>query len=234
MLAVPAVLGSVAKDGRDPGDNDDRAGAGLYRFAVADGAATSARPEIWAEILVHAYVGEHVDPFETNELAALREQWLREVVRPGLPWHATEKLKRGGAATFVGLDINLAARRYRAVAVGDSCLLHLREARLVRAGPLGNWELFDRFPPLVSTLAGDESFRTALWRKEGAFEPGDVFILASDALAKYLLRSHAQDQQVDMAPCTARTADLFAEWVTKARSQSGLDNDDTTICVVTP
>ncbi|WP_280252448.1 hypothetical protein [Nocardia abscessus] len=233
MAGVPAALGWVAKDGRDPGENDDRGGAGQFRFAVADGAATSARPEVWAEILVHAFVGRGLDPFDPLVLPELRRQWRSEVHQRELPWYARAKLEEGGAAAFVGLELDIANHRYRCVAVGDSCLLHLRGADLLVAGPIDDWEQFDRFPRLIHTTDND-SFRAALWRTEGPYQSGDVFILASDALAKYLLRCHRLDHRIDFAMGHADSEERFADWVIHARLHDELDNDDTTVCVVRP
>ncbi|MEV0294929.1 hypothetical protein [Nocardia sp. NPDC050710] len=232
MAGIPAALGWVPKDGRDPGVNDDRGGAGLNRFAVADGAATSARAEVWAEILVHAFVGQGLDPFDPAVLAELRRLWRLEVDRARLPWHAIAKLREGGAAAFVGLELDSAEMRYRAVAVGDSCILHLRGPELLRAGPIEDWKCFNRFPQLVGTTE-DESFRATLWRDEGSYQAGDVFVLASDALAKYLLRSYGHVNELDIGSCDGED-EKFAEWVIDARLHDGLDNDDTTVCVVRP
>ncbi len=229
MPTASAQIGWVAKAGRDPGENDDRAAAGVRRFAVADGAFTSARAEVWAEILVRAFVGEHLDPFEPAVLAQLRAQWQHEVEQPNLPWYAVAKLQLGGAATFVGLELDDDGWRYRCCAIGDACLLHLREGQLLVAGPLERCEQFGRDPALITTRGADESHRAAVWRVSGDYHPGDRFVLASDALAKYLLRHHHNGSAVDLS---AVLGDSFTDWVIAARAGDGLDNDDTTICLV--
>ncbi|MFQ6326065.1 protein phosphatase 2C domain-containing protein [Nocardia sp. CWNU-33] len=236
MAVISALLGSVAKDGRDDDENEDRAAAGRYRFAVADGATDAARPEVWAEILVAAFVRTwptSVGVFEARELARLREQWRSAVYRPGLPWHATMKLDcRPAAAAFVGVEIDVLHGCYVATAVGDSCVLHVRRGELLSAGPLEDWRQFGSYPPLVKATAGDETFRTALWRCESRYQPGDVLILATDALAKYFLRHYEMSEKLDIDECRVESNDAFSEWVADARLRRGLDNDDTTICVV--
>ncbi|MGV9414770.1 hypothetical protein ACWDOP_33125 [Nocardia sp. NPDC003693] len=69
-----ATISSVAKDGREHDENEDRVAAGLRRVAIADGASTSARPEVWAEILVHTFVNDAKDPFEPQVLSELRQR----------------------------------------------------------------------------------------------------------------------------------------------------------------
>ncbi|WP_280356642.1 hypothetical protein [Nocardia otitidiscaviarum] len=230
VVCTPAVqLGWIAKAGRDIGENDDRAAAGLYRFAVADGAATSARPEVWAEILVHAFVGAGLNPFEPAALTYLRGLWQSEVYRANLPWHATAKLRQGGAAAFVGLEIDPHRAHFEAWAVGDACVLHLRDDQLLHVGPIDRSERFSRFPVLVTTVAGDQAHCAGVWHAEGSYRSGDRFLLASDALAKYLLRRYERGGSLAVASEFARN---FAEWVDRARRQEDLDNDDTTVCVV--
>ncbi|MBF6333559.1 hypothetical protein [Nocardia transvalensis] len=229
MPSASAHIGWVPKAGRDPGENDDRAAAGVRRFAVADGAATSARAEVWADILVRAFVEDHLDPFDPTVLPRLRTQWQTEVDLPDLPWHAVAKLQLGGAATFVGLELDEDQRRYRCCAIGDACLLHLRAGRLLTAGPLQRPDQFGRDPALITTRAGDESHHAAVWRTDGAYHTDDRFVLATDALAKYLLRHHHNDTAVDLS---AALTDGFSDWVAAARAGDGLDNDDTTLLLV--
>ncbi|MBO0840924.1 MAG: hypothetical protein J2O49_08915 [Sciscionella sp.] len=229
MTPPTALIGWAAKAGREPGENEDRAAAGTQRFAVADGATRSARPEIWAEILVHAFV-EHRDPFDPIVLADLRSQWLHEVDQPGLPWHAIAKLQLGGAATFVGLELDERGLHYSCHAIGDACLLHLRDGNLLTVGPLDQPDQFGSDPDLLTTLAFDTRHQHAMWSADGDYRPGDQFVLASDALAKYLLRRHHTSAAVDM---DAVLHGDFDQWVVAARAEDGLDNDDTTICLVT-
>ncbi|WP_405498338.1 hypothetical protein [Nocardia sp. NBC_00511] len=225
---IPLVrLATQPKQGRDD-ENDDRAAAGTRpRIALADGASTSARAEVWAEILVCAYVVDGVDIFDPEVLEELRTEWQRRVHDENLPWYALAKLQHGGAATFVGIEF--AHSRYRAVAVGDACLLQFRGGQLITAGPLDDPTQFGRTPPLISTLAGDRSHMPAIWRHEAELMSGDHLVLASDALAKHLLTRHSLGKTID--PATIPDDEEFHEWVAEAR-RTGMDNDDTTICVM--
>ncbi len=226
-----AALGWVVKDGRDPGEYEDSAVAGNYRFAVADGASDSARAEVWADLLVYAFVREQVDPFDAGELNRLRHLWRGEVYRPGLPWHALSKLALGGAATFLGVSVDPDQTSYSVTALGDSCLLHLRAGLLVTGGPVDGSTRFGRKPACVKSTFEDDSFHNLLWRFTIPYKPGDVLILATDALSKYLLRCHEQNRKLDVES-HLDTNEAFGEWVVHARAHDGLENDDTTICVV--
>ncbi|WP_433672432.1 hypothetical protein ACQP06_12905 [Nocardia sp. CA-136227] len=235
MTAIPAWVESVAKNGRAPAENEDRAGAGRYRFAVADGATDSARAEVWADILVEAFIRTPVtDIFDPIVLARLREQWWTEVDRPGLPWHATRKLReQPGAAAFVGIEVDPTRESFAVTAVGDSCALHIRQGELLAVGPVENSRQFGSYQPcLVKALADAELFRDLLWHNEFSYQPGDVVVLASDALAKYLLRCHEADGRLELDGWADESAPPFTDWVARARAHDGLDNDDTTVCVV--
>ncbi|MEV0683396.1 hypothetical protein AB0I35_05940 [Nocardia sp. NPDC050378] len=232
MTSAPvARLATRHKEGRDPDENDDRAIGGTgSRFALADGASTTARAEEWAELLVAAYAIDGLDILELGVLDALRSQWRERVDTAGLPWYAQEKLRLGGAATFIGVDVDVAQQRYRAIGIGDACLLHLRDREVIAAGPLDHPLQFGRTPALITTHTGDASHRAALWEHGDGYVGGDHLVLASDGLAKYLLELHRGGAPIDVATIPGND-DEFRTWVAHAR-RAGMDNDDTTICTV--
>src|SRR5262249_51708781 len=140
-------------------------------------------------ILVDAFVRERLDPLSPDVLAQLRVRWWDQVAVPTLPWFARAKIHEGGSATFVGLRVDPALRTFHASAVGDSCLFQLRGNRLVFAGPLERSDQFSRYPALLGTRPGSEAGVGAnVW--EGSYQRGDVFVLATDAIAKFLLLIH--------------------------------------------
>ncbi len=236
MTTPSAALGSVPKDGRTAAENDDRAAAGQLRYAVADGATDSGRAGVWAEILAAGFVLNWPVPvriFDTRTLDRLRVRWRRTVYRDTLPWHAIWKLDRDpAAAAFAGVELDPPSRSYDVVAVGDCCVFHIRRRKLVDVGPIDDWRKFTSRPDLVKATRGEESHRAALWQYHGTYEHGDLLVLATDALSKYLLRRYERTGEVDIDECDVGS-DHFADWVVGARGTGELDNDDTTACVVT-
>ncbi|MGV9414769.1 hypothetical protein ACWDOP_33120 [Nocardia sp. NPDC003693] len=100
---------------------------------------------------------------------------------------------------------------------------------MLEASPIRQWERFGRFPLLLTTKSADDS-HLPVWRDFGYYRSGDIFVLASDALAKCLLRRHQQHgRRIDTSEALG---DDFGSWVADARLHEDLDNDDTTICVV--
>lgn len=226
---LKAVLRTTAKRGHGSHENEDHAAENLAvgRFSVSDGASTSARSDVWSKLLADTFV-QGQDPLDPHELADLRRRWWDLVFHDELPWYAHEKLASGSAATFVGLRIS--GDIYESTAVGDSCLFHIRQDELVLAAPYDHWTQFSRFPPLVMTNHGDPPFQEHHWSGGGRLIEGDVLVLATDAVAKHFLRVHAEKGTFPLLDHLTDHAS-FAAFIEHERDH-GLDNDDSTVCVV--
>ncbi|NKY27773.1 hypothetical protein [Nocardia gamkensis] len=223
---------SVPKPGETDTDNEDRCDHLGGRIAMADGASRTARPDIWAELLVSSFVRDGNDPLDPVCLAALRTQWLAAVSDDDLPWYATAKIAEGGAATFLAVETDIAHRRYHARGIGDTCLLHVRGGDVLIAGPLHRVEDFGRRPALVSTVPARDTFIDHVWEHRASCEDGDALILATDAAAAYLLGAGAEVRQELVQTDLLTDTSEFADWVDYARSVGGMAPDDTTVCVV--
>lgn len=221
---------SVPKRSRPASENEDSAAADAETglFAVADGASTSARAEVWSRLLVQAYVGTGLDPCAEPVLGRLRQQWQAQVSAVSLPWYAQAKLLQGGASTFAGLALDRASEGFKVSAVGDSCVFQFRGARLLLAAPIAHSGGFSRFSPAVSTRLEDGPPDCQRWA--GDYRPGDVFVLATDAMSRFLLDRYEHREQV---PAFGSPSD-FPRRVEAYRRSGLLHDDDTTICVVRP
>jgi serine/threonine protein phosphatase PrpC len=221
----------VARLGRTPEENEDSYAVcpETGRFAVADGASTSARPDVWSRLLVDAYVHDAADPLAPDTLGALRERWWDEVDRPGLPWFAQAKLQSGADASFLGLRVDAAEQLWAATCVGDSCLFHLRHGRVRSVGPVERSGDFVRFAELVNSrpVPTPEPTTTA-----GTYRSGDVFVLATDAMAHFLLWVSEIRGTIPSMSRLTRSPARFERMVAAYRHHGVLGNDDTTICVV--
>jgi hypothetical protein len=232
LAGLSAVVATVPKLGREPAENEDSVAVDLaaHRFAIADGASTSARPEVWSQLLVEAFVDERSDPFEAPTLMRLRRQWTVLVSDPALPWYAQAKLQRGADAAFVGLSVDPDTRTYEATAIGDSCLFHIRGAHIVRVGPVAVAADFDRFPQLLSSRV--DAPRPEASTVAGAYLPGDTFALATDAMAKFLLTVYERHGRLPILHELVRDRPRYGRYVSRYRWRGQLANDDTTLCVV--
>jgi len=231
LSRLHSVAFSVPKLGRGQEENEDSVALDPLagRFAVADGASASARPELWSRLLVDAFVRERIDPLAADVLPRLRDRWNSMAGAADLPWYAQAKLQQGAASTFLSLYLDTRSLRYHAASLGDSCLFHVRGDRALMIGPIEHSDAFNNYPQLVSSRADAPYRKAAVFM--GEYLPGDRFLLATDAIARFLLAAHERHQRVPVRTL-ARGREEFARGVTRYRLRGQIANDDTTLCVV--
>lgn len=201
------------------------------RVAVADGATESSFSALWAALLVESFVrGRAHGPEFFNRLGAIRRLWRRKIRGRPLPWYAAEKARRGAYAAFVGASLNAVNRGWRAVAIGDCCLLHVSGNReLSRSFPLTRSEEFGSSPFLVGSVKkADDDPLPYVRVTEGLLEPEDTLFFASDALAAWLLRCAERGEPAWAEIEGIRTQEEFERLVARAR-EDGTRNDDMTL-----
>jgi serine/threonine protein phosphatase PrpC len=208
------------------------------RVAVADGATESSFSALWAALLVESFVrGRWHGPDFFNRLDAIRRLWKRKVRGRPLPWYAAEKARRGAYAAFLGVSLNAVKQGWRAVAIGDCCLLHVSgepaSRQLLKAFPLSRSEEFGSSPFLVGSLKkSDDDPLPHVRVSEGMLAPSDVLLFASDALAAWLLRRAERAEPAWEAVEAIRTQEEFESLVAQAR-EDGTRNDDMTLVRLT-
>lgn len=202
-----------------------------FKCAVSDGATEASFSRRWAELLVKGFVDE-------TEIAQLAENWNAEIKELDLPWYAQEKAESGAFATLSGLHLRNACTTggsYRMKLIGDSCILHIREKKLLDAFPLSTYESFNNSPELLcSNLTVHEDIDGLFTIKEGSWISGDRFLLLTDAIAAWtfkqqeengngilkLLEIDTQEQLVEL--CGAQREEL------DENGRPGMRNDDVT------
>jgi hypothetical protein len=174
--------------------------AGALRFAVADGATEAFDARRWAARLAAEWVGAVRAPLTAREFGAwLREQgeWLRASWEGReLSWYAEEKRRAGAFAAFIGLRLEARGRglSWSALALGDSCLVHRRGVEVLAAVPVSQPEAFGSTPPLVpSSDHLREAALAQVVEAAGRAEPGDTFLLMTDALSAWYFGALARD-----------------------------------------
>ncbi len=119
-----------------------------FKCAVADGATETSFSGLWAQLLVSGYV-------DGTPTEALQERWRSSLDGKILPWYAEEKAQSGAFAALVGLTIEdgdgSAGRTWEAEAIGDSCLVQVRDKKILAAFPLSKSEQFNSSPLLISS-----------------------------------------------------------------------------------
>lgn len=201
----------------------------LFQCAVADGATETSFSALWAAILVHSYCrGWRTGRDLKVELPKLQTDWQEQVGRKPLPWFAEQKALQGAFASLLGLTIR-ADGLWETLAVGDSCLFHVRGAEVLRAFPLENAAEFSSRPILLSSnTAANGVVAEHLACAVGSWVSGDSFYLMTDALAHWFLSRLEQGDSLRPLPPQVE-AHEFAAWIADLRASGQLRNDDITL-----
>lgn len=209
------------------------------RLALADGASSAWRAGDWASALVDAWVarppgrprrGGHVEGF-LRWLEPVRSTFADGLAGDDRPWFAEAAAARGSHAALLGCSIvglGGARPRLRAIAVGDVCLVVVRDGRLVTSIPLDDPDAFGPRPVLVSSLDDGGPARHEVVVHERELRAGDVLLLASDAVAAFLLRvGHGQPDVWDVV--TRLDDGGFRALVEEGLGAGLLERDDLTL-----
>jgi Protein phosphatase 2C len=209
-----------------------------FPFAVADGATESLFSGLWAKQLVKAFGKGLLDgPTLPEGIGYLREKWRKIVSRRPLPWYAEEKIRSGAFAAVACLvledaDVSKDQGTWKAMAVGDSCVFHLRKRKVLKWWPIQKSEDFNNSPRLLSSKIPDnEGDKVKVLQASGAWRGGDTFYLMTDAVACWFLK------QVETGSVPAREltdltdgeSNSFHLWLQGLRERKSIRNDDVTI-----
>ena len=194
-----------------------------FYTAVADGATETAFARAWARRLTEGFIADR-----PGDAAALADQlprwqadWAADVQArsASLPWYAAAKAEEGAFAALLGLVLHPDAS-WHALAIGDACLFHLRGGTLVgRPWPVETADAFGHHPTLASSLPGSLPAAQTLG---GTWQRGDAFLMATDALAAWLMQNGP-------AAALGFTSGTFSETVRQARTAREMRNDDVTL-----
>jgi hypothetical protein len=210
--------------------------AATGRFAIADGASESSFTGAWAKLLVEGFVAAKDRSWRNLDwLGPPRQRWAEDIDPQPLPWYAEEKREQGAYATLLG--VAFARGLWRALAIGDSCLFRIRGGKFEKSFPLVRSADFGNQPALLGSRGRPaDTPAQGIRRTRGKWRPGDRFLLATDALAEWMLRRHEQAQRpaddIDRLLAEPSPQDTFAAWVEERRKNQGLRNDDVTLVVI--
>jgi Protein phosphatase 2C len=253
VVRLIAQAYSFPKDPGAPQEWEDAAGYSVRsgRFAVADGVSQSYRSGEWAELLVRAYItsfpASRTPASPEGGVAPARQQmiqkWFGDQVQ-GWHDHASEAKSWWGrdaeaskppSATFAGLQFTAgtaAGLNWEACAFGDCCLFQIRRERIALSFPLSSKDQFSKRPDLITTAAGRvEGSLATLRTRAGRALPGDIFVLASDALSECLLGLSESEPSLPGRIGFFGTRQ-FAQLITELRKADAIEIDDVAMVVV--
>ncbi len=207
-----------------------------FTVAVSDGASSSVFAKQWARLRVNDFArGPFPSAGEAAErLALLGRRWRQQIESGDLPWYAQEKLVQGSHASLLVVTWDLQGQRtFAARAVGDSCLFVIRSGALRHAFPVTRSEDFGNHPTLLSTEQGGAGDLVSpppaptFVALDRPYEPGDRFLLMTDALAQWFLAEHEAGRKPWEALPTEQNA--LGPWLQPLRDRGAMKNDDVTL-----
>jgi hypothetical protein len=191
---------------------------------------------LWAVLLAQSYVRSELAGEEFfARLRPARRLWQRRLAGRPLPWFASEKAEQGAFAAFLGVQIDARKNRWTALAVGDCCLMQVDDVgkamRVVEAFPLQKSSQFTMSPYLIGSRSemNGESLKDRIQIGTGSLRAGDMLLLATDAMAAWLLKRHEEARPLwKWLYRKLGTPESFAALVAYGR-KNGLRNDDFTL-----
>lgn len=211
-------------------------------YAIADGVTRSFFPKEWAVLLVeHFCDNTDLSVAKTDWrawIAPIQQKWYEQVeekVSERNLFYLTNSFntKESAASTFIGIEFNKDSGTWEAMIIGDSCLFHKSDTGF-KSYLMENSADFTNHPEFFASFAKDNHSEPIFI--SGNANPGDTFILATDALAKWVVE-YKEVGELDATLNTlkaVKTKEQFYQFVHEARHDEviRLVNDDVTLMLI--
>lgn len=207
--------------------------------AVCDGVSSTIFAGRWAAILAKAVVADPPDVSDHDSLEAwlkrTREAWSQAIDESTLAWHQKPKMLDGAGTTLLWIELSMLeaadgiAKPYqlRAYSIGDCCLFHIRKGRLLQTFPIQDSSRFDDNPQVIRSVSkrGDKASFEAM---ETQCNPGDLLVLATDAVAGWTMRQLEAGATIDWNAYWNTSLEQWQQWLIGLRQQNQIRYDDST------
>ena len=216
--------------------------------AVADGVSSAIFSRQWSNILTQGVIDSPPDLSNDQAFAAWladrREAWKESIDFSQLGFFQKQKLQEVGGAYSTLLWIELrpplvedesAEIELYGRAIGDCCMFIVRDGELACKFPLELAEEFDADPLTICSVNRNRDHLLDFESVEFACHPGDLIVLASDALAKWAYQRLEAEEDVDWDEFWSMSAE---EWQGRVASLRELPHgermrvDDTTVVML--
>lgn len=231
------------KSGQDAYELSDQ---NLSVVGVADGATEGILSGKWAEILIKtACRSKNSSPDIELLVEKASKAWFswmenylaeREKHNNPIRWYEEPGFKAGSFSTLLRLVLSDSERSeggdWHALAVGDSCLFHIRTKKLVRSFPIENSSGFNNNPSLISSNPLNNKDLSELSSVlSGEWCSHDSFYLMTDALACWFLKEKEADKSPwESYPFINDNKEMkFECWIEYLRRLNKIKNDDVTL-----
>ncbi|MEM2971502.1 MAG: hypothetical protein QW270_03670 [Candidatus Bathyarchaeia archaeon] len=243
----------MQKLGNEPSDYEDSFYYDLNKgkFAIADGASECCFAKIWATLLTESFVKSDLSLFSFKNfssdvwrkvshgfLSIAQKEWVNKINWENLKWNVFEKAKKGAFASFLGLEIRKKrfkerySYKWRAIAVGDCCLLRVKSQKLVDSFPVTDSANFGSMPPMLSSISSSKALNEAkVYGKLGEIESGDMMILATDGITKWIMQESKINKQIFRDLVSLESSELNS-YFERLIESGKMKNDDITVIIL--
>lgn len=222
-------------------------------FAVSDGVSSSFSPGYYAKMITQYQDGSDSVRIDTNDAKVIGDRWrnhFQELLDCGkLGKNSTVRFKRGDepSATYVRLAFDK-NKNWRAVVLGDCTLIHLRKTtdgfdimHVMSSGAKYQengfnyvegykYYNFDDAPDQL-TFAGDFLQNQSIF--EDALKEGDMFLMLTDGISKWVLYDPKKTQQrLSILINDINCQFSFKKLVEDEVNHNRMSNDDSTMLFV--
>lgn len=217
-LSIQITTFFMQKLGNKPNEYEDSFCFDLEKrkFGIADGASESCFAKMWANLLTEFFVKSDLSLFSLKGslgymakealrsfLFTAQEELNKRIDWETLPWYVEEKARRGEFATFLGFEVKKEyskgrkSYRWRAISVGDCCLFHVNNKRLIDSFPLQSSAQFGSTPSLLSSRSSPNLLnRCEIRGKKGEVSAEEMIILATDSVAKWIIQEEETGEHI--------------------------------------
>lgn len=236
----------LAKDVEHPEQNQDAWAFDPRRgvAAIADGVSSSLFSRPWARILTEAAVADPPNPEDREAfrrwLSDCRHQWTSRIDVSRLAWFQKAKLREGAFATLLWLRLAAGEEaspgpppcRLVGRAVGDSCLFLVRGGETLWSFPAQSASQLEADPLVLGSVDLNRDDVLAFAKIEEDCQPGDLLVLATDAVADWALRRLESGSPPDWDRYWNMPEHDWQSEVIQLRDQRQMRYDDATLILL--
>jgi len=244
-MRVKQKLLRLPKSEKTPDTDEDAAKFSVEQglFAIADGVSDRSFSNIWSRLVVEFFIENPLfsnDPFEV--------EWWLEGVQPRyeraapkietLQPLAQEKARAASLCTFSSMRISAVDAKFATaelLGLGDSPILIQRQSGAIETFLIQECSEFGLTPICLPSKMTefDRSFNQVQTRKI-SLVAGETVMLATDAIASWILCAPARRSQVESAfqAVAAQTRETWQSFVKEGRSRGEMVDDDSTALIL--
>ena len=237
----------LAKDADEPDQFQDAFELDPERgiAAIADGVSSAIFSGPWARVLTNAVVTGPPDLDDSaafqDWLARQRAVWSGQIDISRLTWYQRPKMVDGAMTTLLWVELRPAeigedglAKNYRlrSFAIGDSCLFHVRQRQTLSMFPLEQSSEFGLNPDVIGSIDRQRDHQLAFKAAEADCLPGDLLVLATDALALWAYHHAEAGEPVAWDDYWDCDPGAWRDEIIAIREASQMRFDDTTLVLL--